>query len=196
MKTMVLIFSVIFFGSASVKTGPLPTGRPEEKLRAVYVSQLGVREATNRNDGPQVGAYLRYVGLKTGNPWCAAFASWCLGQAGIANPRSGYCPDFFTPRRVIWVRKSLKLKADNFKLKGTDAQAVASIPSTGDVFGLYFPEKGRIAHVGFIDEWGDKYAVTVEGNTNEAGSREGDGVYRKRRLISSICKVSRFIPPG
>ncbi|PWG78593.1 hypothetical protein DDR33_21770, partial [Pararcticibacter amylolyticus] len=67
-------------------------------------------------------------------------------------------------------------------------------PSRGDVFGIYFPEKGRIAHVGFVDDWGDKYVVTVEGNTNEAGSREGDGVYRKRRFISCIYKVVKYLP--
>ncbi len=217
MKTIVLISSVILFGTALVKTGPLPAGRPEERLRAVYLSQLGVREATNRNDGPQVEAYLRYVGLKAGSPWCAAFVSWCLGQADIANPRSGYCPDFFRAGKVVWEgefkvesRKfkverggkegakelkveSLKLKVESLKLKVKEGGSGTG-PSRGDVFGIYFPEKGRIAHVGFVDDWGDKYVVTVEGNTNEAGSREGDGVYRKRRLISSLCKVARYCP--
>ncbi|MES2875810.1 MAG: hypothetical protein V4708_18950 [Bacteroidota bacterium] len=66
-------------------------------------------------------------------------------------------------------------------------------PNTGDVFGLYFPEKGRIAHVGFIDEWKDPWVVTVEGNTNVLGSREGDGVYRKRRLVRTVSKVARYV---
>jgi len=56
----------------------------------------------------------------------------------------------------------------------------------------YFPDKKRIAHVGFVDSWDDKYVITVEGNANEAGSREGDGVYRKRRLIGSIYQVARW----
>ena len=67
------------------------------------------------------------------------------------------------------------------------------VPTTGDVFGLYFPEKGRIAHVGFIDEWKDPWVITVEGNTNVLGGREGDGVYRKRRLVRSIYKVARYV---
>lgn len=37
------------------------------------------------------------------------------------------------------------------------------------------------------------FTITVEGNTNEAGSREGDGVYRKRRLKNQIYKISRWI---
>ena len=67
------------------------------------------------------------------------------------------------------------------------------IPTTGDIFGLFFPEKGRIAHVGFIDEWKDPWVITVEGNTNVLGSREGDGVYRKRRLVRSVYKVARYV---
>ncbi len=66
-------------------------------------------------------------------------------------------------------------------------------PNTGDVFGLYFPEKARIAHVGFIDQWDGTWLTTVEGNTNDSGSREGDGVYRKRRLVSSVYKVARYV---
>lgn len=67
------------------------------------------------------------------------------------------------------------------------------MPLLSDVFGLYFPEKGRIAHVGFIETWGAKTVTTVEGNTNEAGSREGDGVYRKIRLTRQIYAVARYI---
>ena len=67
------------------------------------------------------------------------------------------------------------------------------VPATGDVFGLYFPEKGRIAHVGFIDEWNDPWVITVEGNTNVLGGREGDGVYRKRRLVRTVDRVARYV---
>lgn len=76
-------------------------------------------------------------------------------------------------------------------MKPVDGGA-ARRPRKGDVFGIYFPDKKRIAHVGFVDSWDDKYVITVEGNTNEAGSREGDGVYRKRRLVGSIYQVARW----
>ncbi|HQS52214.1 MAG TPA: hypothetical protein PLN99_09980, partial [Daejeonella sp.] len=66
-------------------------------------------------------------------------------------------------------------------------------PSTGDVFGIYFPEKKRIAHVGFIDSWDGTWLITVEGNTNISGNPEGDGVYRKRRPVRSIYRVARYI---
>ena len=47
--------------------------------------------------------------------------------------------------------------------------------------------------MGFIDEWKDPWVITVEGNTNVLGSREGDGVYRKRRLVRTVDKVARYL---
>ena len=129
----------------------------------------------------QVEAFLRHVGLGKGNSWCGAFVSFCQDAAGITNPRSGWAPAYFPAKRVIWTNNQ---KASRWLPE--------TIPRGGDVFGIYFPKKQRIAHVGFIDRVeGDRF-VTVEGNTNAAGSREGDGVYVKRRLIRQIYKVARW----
>jgi len=146
-------------------------------LRAIYLSQVGVREQTGRNDGREVELFLAHVGLKKGNSWCAAFVSSCLSNAGIANPKSGWAPAYFPMKRVVWRRGN---------------RAGTSGIQSGDVFGIYFQSKRRIAHVGFIDRLDGKRAVTVEGNTNEAGSREGDGVYVKRRLLNQIYTISRW----
>ena len=147
------------------------------RTQSIYDAEVGVREKTNHNDGIRVETYLKYCGLTKGNPWCASFVCWTYGQAKIKNPKSGYCPDLFNPRYNIYYRGSKRLQKK---------------PEKGDVWGIYFPEKKRVAHVGFVDDWQDKYVITVEGNTNQAGSREGDGVYRKRRLISSIFIVADY----
>lgn len=157
-------------------------------LWGIYTAETGVREQSGKNDGERVETYLAYVGLKKGNPWCAAFVCWSLGQAGIRNPRSGWSPDLFPLGKVCWQRSG------SLRLKRVPEQQ-ARQPRRGDVFGIYFPEKRRIAHVGFVDAWDGKYVITVEGNTNEAGSREGDGVYRKRRLIKSVYQVARWEEP-
>ena len=149
-----------------------------DAVKHTYDSQIGVREKTGHNDGKMVETYLRYCSLDKGNPWCASFVCWTYGQAGVANPHSGFCPDLFTVKKVIY-RRGSKINKEP--------------PQPGDVWGLYFPEKGRVAHVGFVDQWGAKYCITVEGNTNEAGSREGDGVYRKRRPVRSIYVVASYI---
>lgn len=166
-----LLFHVLAFGN--IQQGDLRT-----QLRAIYTKEVGVRELTGNNDGIAVERYLRCVGLNKGNPWCAAFVVWCHIQAGINIPHSGYCPNLFTPKYLVWVRTSKKLQGH---------------PLAGDIFGIWFANRRRIAHTGFVDEWGEKYVITVEGNTNDAGSREGDGVYRKRRLTRQLYAVARYI---
>ncbi len=98
-------------------------------------------------------------------------------KACVANPRTGWSPDLFKNKKVIWDRSKL--------LKGT--------PGRADIFAIYFANKGRIAHTGFIDSSNGDWLITIEGNTNSVGSREGDGVYRKRRTARSIYKVARYL---
>ena len=157
-------------------SGQALKGELREKVATVYSSQVGIRERTNQNDGKEVEMYLASAGLKKGNPWCAAFVTWTYKQSGVKAIRSGYSPAWFPKEKVIWQTG-----------KGQS-------PNRADVFGLWFANKGRVAHVGFIDAWDEgNYAITVEGNTNEGGSREGDGVYRKRRLKKQIYVISRWL---
>lgn len=173
-------------------------GAEVEKVKGVYDSQLGLRERGS-NSGSDVEKYLQYVGLTKGQPWCAAFVCWVYGQAEVENPKSGWSPALFPAARVIWNRaESLKLKAESLvPASYSPSQATGNpqqvTPNTGDIFGIYFTEKKRIAHAGFIDTWDGTWLITVEGNTSESGSREGDGVYRKRRPVKSIYKVARYI---
>lgn len=109
------------------------------------------------------------VHLSEGNPWCAAFVVWCHKQCGYKIPETGYSPLLFPKEKTCIIN-----------------------PSPGDVFGIYFKNKGRIAHVGFIDKVENNGYVTVEGNTNASGSREGDGVYSKRRMKGQIYKIVRW----
>ena len=147
------------------------------KVALTYTSQIGVRELTGNNDGKAVETYLRYCGLPKGEPWCASFVCWVYGKNNVTNPRSGFCPDLFQQKNTVWTRNS------NHNIT----------PTRADIFGIYFPNKKRIAHTGFIDKWTSTQVHTVEGNTNQAGSREGDGVYRKIRLTRQIYAVARFI---
>lgn len=145
-------------------------------VKKTYTAAIGVRERTGRNDGADVEKYLAYVWLKPGNPWCAAFVSWTLGQNGIKKARSGGCVQLMEQGTTI-----------------VKSHKITRTPNPGDVFFIYYPAKKRVAHTGFIDQWKSTYLITVEGNTNEVGSREGDGVYRKRRLKSQIYAVNTYI---
>jgi hypothetical protein len=169
----IIICILLYFNIAgfSQQSNPVRDG-----IRKTYTSKLGVRERSGRNDGVEVESYLSYVWLKPGQPWCAAFVSWTMGQNSIKRARSGGCVALMEQGRTIFIKDK-----------------TAQIPQYGDVFFIYFPEKKRVAHTGFVDQWGETMVITVEGNTNEAGSREGDGVYRKRRLKRQIYAVSTFL---
>lgn len=149
----------------------------QNEVRRTYTAELGVRE-TGFNKGKRVEEYLRAANLKPGSAWCAAFITWTFKQVGIKAVVSGYSPN--------WFQSNIVYKRDDNINRHYSASA-------GDVFGLYFESKKRIAHVGFIDKQDGSYFITVEGNTNESGSREGDGVYRKRRHIKTIYAISRWI---
>lgn len=151
---------------------------PRECVTLSIQNEIGVREATGRNDGTDVEKYLASVHLGAGYAWCAAFVNWNLEQChGAKYNKSGWSPAWFPESRVIYTRDGI----------------ISAIPRAGDVFGIYFPSKQRIAHVGFIMVWSGDKVTTIEGNTNTAGSREGDGVYRKYRLRSQIYKVANWI---
>lgn len=160
------------------------------RVKKVYDSQVGIREATGRNDGKEVAQYLHYVGLGKGYAWCAAFVCWVLGQAEVDNPKTAWTASLFPHDKLVWPRGRVPTTGSRTTNNGQP------ITKTACVFGLYFPSLKRIAHCGFIDEWGEREVITVEGNTNDTGSREGDGVYRKRRPIRSLYAVADWIGKG
>lgn len=133
-----------------------------KQLISIAKSQIGIREATGNNDGPAVEQYLAYTGNKKGEPWCASFVSWVFGQAGFKQPKTAWSPSLFPKGRLI------------------------SEVTPASVFGIYFPDKGRIAHAGLVERQQGSWIYTIEGNTNMVGSREGDGVYRKLRHVRTI----------
>jgi len=132
-------------------------------------NEVGVREKTGNNDGIRVEEYLATVGLKKPEPWCAAFVCWVYAKEGFAKPRSGWSPDLFPLSRL----------------------ARSALP--GNILGIYFPDKKRIAHVGIIIKEKDDFIYSVEGNTDVAGSREGDGVYLRQRHKRTIYRIADWI---
>jgi CHAP domain len=146
---------------------------------AAFTSQLGVKE-TGFNSGPQVNQYLASVRARSGQHWCAAFVSWCYQNAQVTTPPiTAWAASFFPAAQRIYTRPGPLRKH----------------PEPGDLIGLYYTNLKRIGHVGFVERWRPERGecVTVEGNTNDGGSRNGDGVYRKRRLIRQVYAVSNWI---
>lgn len=139
-------------------------------------TQVGVKEKTGRNDGEQVEAYLRAVGLPAGYAWCQAFLYWGFDVAAnvlkVPNPM---------PRTAGVL--------DNWNRSKQYQVPRGERPIEGDVFVMDFG-KGA-GHTGIITDVEGNYIYTIEGNTSAdpklpAEDREGQGVYRRKRTISSI----------
>lgn len=180
MATIKLLLGVLCFAFSSsigmlnrnlliVRTAPNTVAAKRIAIVAAAEHEIGVREKTGNNDGEKVEAYLAYVHLKKGQPWCSAYVSWLFAQVGLAQPRSGWSPDLFPASRL----------------------ARSALP--GNVLGIYFAANHRIAHVGLITGVNGDWISSVEGNTNVNGSREGDGVYKKKRHVKTIYRMADWI---
>jgi len=163
-----------------VVTDQAPTPLLKSVL-ATAATQLGVREtAGTPNRGPQVDEYVRSVGLDPadGYPWCQAFVYWCFAQASAALAAVNPC---VRTAGVLehWAKSPLAARVY--------AQAAFDDPRLvrpGAVF--IIDHGGGRGHAGLVTQVISGAVATIEGNTNQAGSREGDGVYTHTRSIASI----------
>jgi hypothetical protein len=165
-----------------------------EAVAANAESKIGVRES----GGPNKGAALKDFfeadsydpnGAAAGDDgyaWCAAFVCWCVKVAVAGRAITFKRPT--TPAAYGLEKWSLEQDDSTHTLKpaGRDIKR-------GDIIVFNFSHTG-IA-VGSPDLNGN--FPTVEGNTSgSSGSassqREGDGVYRKMRNVSSVRSRIRF----
>jgi hypothetical protein len=157
-----------------------------ERVAAFAEAMIGRRESGKPNTGPDIQQFFEADSYKpnaadNGYPWCAAFVCWCVMRAMEGRVWTFQRPT--TPRAWAFENWSLAQDRSTWTLKpaGRDIRR-------GDIVIFTFSHIG-IA-VGSPDKHG--WVRTVEGNTNQAGSREGDGVYLKVRNVSSIRSRIRF----
>lgn len=149
---------------------------------------VGVREI-GANRGKDIERFQAHVGLKPGDPWCAAFVSYILTAAASEakvkqSPiQSGSAVQlYFLARRNglevvtrgakdfrmvepgwIWVRAASEKEAQAAVDRRVWCKGHTGIVTT------------PVNSSGRFD--------TIEGNTNPAGSREGDGCYTKTQTV-------------
>lgn len=151
--------------------------------QALYyaTTQLGACEdPPGSNAGIEVENYLRSVGLPGGYAWCAAFVYWCYQQA--ANELSYPNPLWRTAGVMTHWRECHRNGGKRFETAKLKPGRI--LP--GMIFVMDFG-KGN-GHTGIVESV-DAQAGTltsIEGNTNEAGSREGIYVMRRERRLISI----------
>lgn len=153
----------------------------------IATKEIGVEEVNGTNCGPRVDQYkaATWLNPKKGWPWCAAFICWVVREAAEENGVK-FTKTFKRPRTAgAWDMENWSLKQDR--------STWTKKPHRGDI------EPGDIvifkfSHIGFAVSKPDRngYVTTVEGNTDKAGSREGGGVFRKRRRLSQIRSRIRF----
>lgn len=142
--------------------------------RSVHVSrsQIGVKERS-RNSGPEIDRYLRVAGGQPGDPWCAAQRYWCCVQAGFSGadlPKHGLSVYGW----YSWALQTGRL------VKIEEAKR-------GDMYGWLDKGSGGFhGHIGQAAEIIGRKIRGFEGNTNEAGSREGTASLEKFRTFESM----------
>lgn len=171
----------------------IPHMTPEQlrdALARIAEGEVGVKEEGGANKGKRIQEYQRATWLDgTGWPWCAAFICWAVREwvrapavlAGLKmdataaerwRPKTAGAWDF-----VRWANEH-------------GAQVVDENMSCrrGDIVVFDF------SHIGLVVEDSSRGQITtVEGNTNGAGSRDGDGVWKKHRERSLVKRFIRLV---
>ena len=141
----------------------------------VAITQIGVEEKPKgSNAGPDVEKYLKSVGLGKGYSWCMAFVYWCVVEAALKTATINPLKKTGGVLDQLHSKKNLEVKT----------------PQPGDIFIMDFG-KGQ-GHVGFVEHIVGDVIHTIEGNTNNDGSREGYKVCRRERKMNTIKAYLRL----
>jgi hypothetical protein len=150
-----------------------------ERLVAAALAFVGFTEQGGNNKGQVVERFLRGTNLAEPLPWCAAFVHH-IGHWSQLDENT---------RKTRWplpATASCLTLYDSAKRQGM----LSKVPQRGDLFLMYVPSEKRIAHTGVVLSAralpnGTYDCQTIEGNTNIGGSREGDSVMIRPRVLNS-----------
>jgi GH25 family lysozyme M1 (1,4-beta-N-acetylmuramidase) len=140
----------------------------QQKVIAIAKAEVGTREGRSNGHWNNDQKYSNQVpGLEWSDfqPWCATFVSWVAMKAGAADlyPRTASCD-----AAGAWY----KTRGRWSEYPAIGAQGLCGVPRD-------------LSHTFIVTDYDDTYVYTVEGNTNLDGSREGNGVYARKRLRRS-----------
>lgn len=141
-------------------------------------------EPKGSNKGPEVTKYLQSVGLSGGLPWCMAFVYYVFDEVckrlGKTNGtvKTGGCLNHWNQ-----APSDAKIPVDQIKSN-------PSLIRPGQIFIMTRPGKG-LGHTGIVVSVneGDRSFTSMEGNTNDQLSGEGDRVGINKRKIDGTNLV-------
>lgn len=166
-----------------------------QKLIDIAAKEIGVTEQPkNSNTGPRVLEYQRATNLPgTKWPYCAAFVCWCIREWG-KDPE---------------VLDALKMTAGEFAIWRPQTAAAYGFDDWAEHNGLLVMDENLhpnhatlhtgdivnydFSHVGLLKTDDHDFLYTIEGNTDVSGSRNGGGVYAKKRPRSQARKFIRLL---
>lgn len=163
--------------SAGTPGKPPPAGSTSkwaEETVKIALNEDGVREQpVGSNGGPRVNEYLASVGINHPDLWCMAFVYWCFQQgAGIAGVSNSLMKTASCTQLYSWASGNGKL---------------VTTPQRGDIFLVRGGANGRThQHTGIVTSVTGGSIATIEGNTNNDGSSNGIGVFRRTRSSGSL----------
>lgn len=140
------------------------------KALEIAATQIGKQEnPPGSNWGEPVKSYLSSVEINFPAAWCMAFVYWCFAKASQSMNLHNTA---IKTGSVInaWNKAGPHIKS--------------SVPLIGSVFIMDFG-KGK-GHTGLVENFDTEFIYTIEGNTNDAGSREGIKVCRRKRSRNTI----------
>ena len=165
---------------------------PRAKLIEIAETELGKKETRGNNLGPEVRKYQAATNLDPAAwPWCSAFVCWCV-QQWLNDPEVRKWLDLKQSTPATW-RPKTALAFGLLKWAEARPATVTVLPDTAE------PQAGDIvvfdfSHCGIVKGLAGGTMLTIEGNTNGAGSREGDGVYLKTRIRNLARAFLRIHP--
>jgi len=158
-------------------------------LSEIAATYIGVKETGNNRAGSSKKILeifeadnLSINGKTDGYPWCAAFVSLCVQKLCKSSALYGS----LIPPREPSVNRFLNswAKQHNCLIFKPNSKVFTAVK--GDIVVFTF------SHIGIVESNDGIFITTIEGNTNDAGSREGVTVARKKRRPSIIKSVIRL----
>ena len=174
---------------------PKPVPHALDKLVAIALSQVGIKEVGGNNNGPQIRKYQAATSLKPASwPWCAALVSWVIRE-WLKDPEviewlglKVMTPEQWRPKTaaafgyISWAKE----RPATTKVLSSKAK-----PQVGDIVVFDF------SHIGIITKVGENSFQCAEGNTSAKGGRDsetGDGVWLKTRTPNLVRNYIRIHP--
>lgn len=152
--------------------------KPIETLIKVAEKYIGLRELPG-NRGPKIDQWLLDLRVPIGNPWCMGFVQGAfaetasiLGTPDPLKPDTAGCMDLWNRVPKSWRRGVQEGRR-------------------GDI--AIWNHGGGKGHTGIVKGYAAGFYTTIEGNTNDDGSREGREVCEKDDRKYNDHKLAGFI---